>query len=76
MFPSPSCISTRCRLSTHVGYTALQIGISKAKVKNVTKPQRGHYARAKVEPKKKLVEFLRQRRRGAGSRRHIVGRWT
>jgi large subunit ribosomal protein L3 len=39
------------------GYTAVQLGISKAKVKNVTKPQRGHYARVKVEPKKKLVEF-------------------
>jgi large subunit ribosomal protein L3 len=39
------------------GYTAVQLGITKAKVKNVTKPQRGHYARVKVEPKKKLVEF-------------------
>ena len=26
-------------------------------MKNVTKPQRGHYARVKVEPRKKLVEF-------------------
>src|SRR4051812_21100156 len=39
------------------GYTALQIGYGKAKVKNVTKPQRGHFAKAKVEPKQKLVEF-------------------
>jgi large subunit ribosomal protein L3 len=39
------------------GYTALQLGISLAKVKNVSKPQRGHYARVKVEPRKKLVEF-------------------
>src|SRR5690348_3452584 len=39
------------------GYTAVQIGYGKAKVKNVTKPQRGHFAKAKVEPKKKLVEF-------------------
>ena len=39
------------------GYTAVQLGIGHAKVKNVTKPQRGHYARVKVEPKKKLVEF-------------------
>lgn len=39
------------------GYTAVQIGMSKAKVKNVTKPMRGHYARTKVEPKKSLVEF-------------------
>jgi large subunit ribosomal protein L3 len=39
------------------GYTAVQIGAGKAKVKNVSKPLRGHYAKAKVEPKKKLMEF-------------------
>ncbi len=39
------------------GYNALQLGLGKAKVKNVTKAMRGHYAKAKVEPMKKLVEF-------------------
>jgi large subunit ribosomal protein L3 len=39
------------------GYNAVQIGWGKAKVKNVSQPQRGHFAKAKVEPKKKLVEF-------------------
>jgi large subunit ribosomal protein L3 len=39
------------------GYTALQLGVGAAKVKNVTKPQRGHFAKAKVEPKARLVEF-------------------
>ena len=39
------------------GYTAVQIGWGKAKVKNVSQPNRGHFAKAKVEPKKKLVEF-------------------
>ena len=39
------------------GYTALQLGAGTAKVKNVARPQRGHYAKAKVEPKRKLVEF-------------------
>lgn len=39
------------------GYTALQLGVGAAKVKNVTKPMRGHFAKAKVEPKRKLVEF-------------------
>lgn len=39
------------------GYTAVQLGTGKAKANNVTKPMRGHYAKAKVEPKKKLVEF-------------------
>ncbi|MEM1317465.1 MAG: 50S ribosomal protein L3 [Pseudomonadota bacterium] len=39
------------------GYTALQLGAGKAKVKNVSKPMRGHFAVAKVEPKRKLAEF-------------------
>ena len=39
------------------GYTAVQLGTAKAKVKNVSKPNRGHFARVKVEPKKRLVEF-------------------
>ena len=39
------------------GYTAVQIGWGKAKVKNVSKPNKGHFAAAKVEPKAKLVEF-------------------
>jgi large subunit ribosomal protein L3 len=45
------------RTQARDGYSAVQLGIGRAKVKNVTKPQRGHYARVKVEPKKKLVEF-------------------
>jgi len=39
------------------GYSAVQLGIGNAKVKNVSKPQRGHFAKAKVEPKRKLAEF-------------------
>jgi large subunit ribosomal protein L3 len=39
------------------GYAAVQIGAGAAKAKNVTKPMRGHYARSKVEPKRKLAEF-------------------
>jgi large subunit ribosomal protein L3 len=39
------------------GYTALQLGLGKAKVNRVSKPMRGHFAKAKVEPKRKLVEF-------------------
>jgi large subunit ribosomal protein L3 len=39
------------------GYTALQLGVGVAKANRVTKPLRGHFAKAKVEPKKKLVEF-------------------
>nr|WP_321444191.1 50S ribosomal protein L3 [uncultured Cohaesibacter sp.] len=39
------------------GYTALQLGAGKAKVKNVSQPMRGHFAVAKVEPKRKVAEF-------------------
>lgn len=39
------------------GYVAVQLGLGNAKVKNVTKPNRGHFARVKVEPKKVVREF-------------------
>jgi large subunit ribosomal protein L3 len=52
----------RCRVIAHRtdeknGYTALQLGAGLAKVKNVTRAQRGHFAVARVEPASKLVEF-------------------
>lgn len=51
-----------CQVVTHKtterdGYNALQLGAGKAKVKRTTQPMRGHFAKAKVEPKAKLVEF-------------------
>jgi large subunit ribosomal protein L3 len=39
------------------GYTALQLGAGLAKVKNVTRAERGHFAVANVEPTAKLAEF-------------------
>jgi large subunit ribosomal protein L3 len=39
------------------GYNAVQLGLGTAKVKNVSQPNRGHFAKAKVEPKTKLAEF-------------------
>ena len=39
------------------GYTAVQLGAGVAKAKNVSKPMRGHYAKANVLPKSKLAEF-------------------
>jgi large subunit ribosomal protein L3 len=39
------------------GYTAVQLGAGYAKTKRVTKAERGNFAKAEVEPKKKLVEF-------------------
>jgi large subunit ribosomal protein L3 len=51
------CQVVAVRTAEKDGYTAVQLGIGKAKVKNVTKPMRGHFAKAKVEPKRRLVEF-------------------
>jgi len=39
------------------GYTAIQLGAGSAKAKRVSAPMRGHFAAAKVEPKRKLAEF-------------------
>ena len=39
------------------GYTSVQVGAGTAKVKRVSKAMRGVYAQAKIEPKKKVVEF-------------------
>jgi large subunit ribosomal protein L3 len=39
------------------GYVALQLGSGTRKVKNVPKAERGHFAVAKVEPKRRLAEF-------------------
>jgi large subunit ribosomal protein L3 len=39
------------------GYSAVQLGVGTAKVKNTSKAMRGHYAKAKVEPKRKVAEF-------------------
>jgi large subunit ribosomal protein L3 len=39
------------------GYTAVQLGAGKAKVKNVAKPQRTAFGKAEVEPKAKVAEF-------------------
>ena len=39
------------------GYNAVQLGSGAVKLKNVTRPMRGHFAVASVEPKRKLAEF-------------------
>jgi len=39
------------------GYTAVQLGAGKAKAKRTSGAMRGHFAKASVEPKRKLVEF-------------------
>ena len=52
-----SCQVVDVRTEDKHGYNAVQLGWGTAKVKNVSKPMRGHFAKAKVEPKRKLAEF-------------------
>lgn len=52
-----SCQVVGTKVADKDGYTAVQLGVGLAKAKRVSKAMRGHFAKAKVEPKKKLVEF-------------------
>ena len=45
------------RTADRDGYTAVQLGAGAAKAKNTSKAMRGHFAVAKVEPKRKIAEF-------------------
>ncbi len=45
------------RTTDRDGYVAVQLGAGVAKAKNVAKPQRGHFGKAEVEPKARVVEF-------------------
>lgn len=51
------CQVVGVRTKDQNGYTAVEVGCGTAKVKNVSKAMRGRYAAAKMEPKKKTVEF-------------------
>jgi large subunit ribosomal protein L3 len=51
------CQVVAVRSTEKDGYTAVQLGVGAAKVKNVPKAERERFAKAQVEPKKKLVEF-------------------
>jgi large subunit ribosomal protein L3 len=52
-----NCQVVDVRTQDKHGYTAVQLGVGARKPKNVTKAMRGHFAKAKVDPKKKLAEF-------------------
>lgn len=45
------------RTAERDGYTAVQLGAGAAKAKRTTQPMRGHFAKANVEPKRKVAEF-------------------
>ena len=52
-----NCQVVAQRTQERDGYSAVQLGVGVAKVKNTSKAVRGHFAKAQVEPKKKLAEF-------------------
>jgi large subunit ribosomal protein L3 len=52
-----NCQVVAQRTAEKNGYTAVQIGVGLAKVKNTPRAMRGHFAKASVEPKRKLAEF-------------------
>ena len=52
-----NCQVVAKKTSEKDGYTALQLGAGVPKIKRLTKAERGHFAVAKVEPKRKLKEF-------------------
>ena len=51
------CVVTQVKTVENDGYAAIQLAFGDAKEKNTTKPLAGHFAKAGVTPKAKLVEF-------------------
>ena len=51
------CVITQVKSTDKDGYNALQLGFEDQKDSRVNKPKMGHFKKAKVTPKKKLIEF-------------------
>jgi large subunit ribosomal protein L3 len=51
------CQVVATRTEEKDGYTAVQLGSGFAKAKSLTKADRGNFAKAEVEPRRKLAEF-------------------
>src|SRR5690606_2834037 len=51
------CVVTQIRTVEKDGYSAVQLGYDEAKEKNTPAPLKGHFVKAGVSPKRKLVEF-------------------
>ncbi len=52
-----NCQVVAVRTQDTDGYDAVQLGVGTVKAKNLGKAQRGHFAKAKVEPKRRTGEF-------------------
>ena len=51
------CVVTQVRTLEKDGYTAVQLGFGEKSDKRVSKPMKGHFDKAGVTPKQRLVEF-------------------
>jgi len=51
------CVITQIKTIENDGYTAVQLAFDDKKEKSTTKPLLGHFKKAGVSPKRKLVEF-------------------
>ena len=62
------CVVTQVKTADKEGYDALQVGFGEVREKLVNKPKAGHFAAAKVDPKRHLAEI-----RLDGPAEHKVG---
>ena len=53
------CVVTQIRTTEKDGYTAIQLSYDEKKEKNTTASLKGHFAKAKTTPKRKIVEFAK-----------------
>ncbi|QNL51500.1 50S ribosomal protein L3 [Olivibacter sp. SDN3] len=51
------CVVTQIRTEENDGYAAIQLSFDEKKEKNTAASLKGHFAKAKTTPKRKLVEF-------------------
>ncbi len=51
------CVVTQIKTAENDGYYAVQIGFGDVKADKVNKPMKGHFDKAKADPKKVLKEF-------------------
>ena len=51
------CVIAQKKTAENDGYTSVQMGFGDLKAQKVTKPMKGHFAKADVAPKKALHEF-------------------
>jgi large subunit ribosomal protein L3 len=62
------CYVTQIRTKEHDGYEAVQLGFDERRERLVNKPERGHFAKAKVRPTRLVREF-----RGNGASEYQPG---